>query len=173
MYEDVKFSIVNHYQGYQLQKVAKNTFIQAFAKDNTEENLNSYLASAFNVESLIIEISDPNSNYYFIEIEEEIAGYFKINIGESQTEIKADNGLELERIYILEEYQGKKIGEKVLEEIKKIARLKIKQYIWLGVWEQNLKAIKFYRRMGFKKFDTHIYPIGNDPQIDWMMKLML
>lgn len=173
MYSNVKFSIVSQNQVPQLQKVSKNTFIEAFAKDNTRENLDAYLASAFSLTSLISEINNPNTRFYFIEIEAQIVGYYKINIGESQTEIKADDSLELERIYIMADHQGKKIGEKIILAVGNIAQKEGKRYIWLGVWERNKKAIKFYERLGFIKFDTHIYPIGDDPQTDWMMKLKL
>lgn len=157
----------------ELQFISKSTFSESFAKDNTEENLQDYFNQAFSVEALSLQINNPFSRFFFVYFEGNLCGYFKINIGESQTEIKDNDGLELERIYILAEHQGKKIGEKIIAEIKKIALTEQKKYIWLGVWEQNLKAIRFYERLGFIKFDTHIYPIGNDPQVDWMMRLTL
>lgn len=156
-----------------LQSLSKTTFSESFASFNSIENLKTYFKSAFGIKQLLKEMNNPFSRYYFVYFDDVICGYFKINIGEGQTEIKSTEGLELERIYILAKHQGKKIGEKVLEEVKTIAQAVQKKYIWLGVWEQNIKAIKFYERFGFKKFDTHIYPIGDDPQIDWMMKLML
>ena len=173
MSSNTKFTLINQHQIHQLQKLSKDTFTEAFAKDNTEENLRDYLIAAFNVESLISQINNPNSELYFIESEGEIAGYFKINIGESQTEIKGVDGLELERIYIYQKHQSKGLGGIVLNEIKIKAIQKDKKYIWLGVWEHNLKAIKFYHKLGFEKFDEHVYPIGDDPQTDWMMKFII
>jgi len=167
------FQIVKKKEVKHLQFISKNTFSESFAKDNSMENLKSYFKVEFSLKQLSKEINNSLSRFFFIYIDETLCGYFKINIGESQTEIKSNDGLELERIYILAEYQGKKIGEKILEKIKYIAILEKKKYIWLGVWELNTKAIKFYERFGFKKFDTHIYQIGEDPQIDWMMKVML
>ena len=66
-----------------------------------------------------------------------------------------------------------KAGNEIIEVVKRHAIDDHKKYIWLGVWELNTNAIRFYDRLGFKKFDTHVYPIGNDPQIDWIMKLTL
>ena len=167
------FQIVKKEEVKHLQLISKNTFSESFAKDNSIENLKSYFKAAFSSKQLAKELNNSLSRFFFIYVDETLCGYFKINIGESQTEIKSDDGLELERIYILAEYQGKKIGEKILEKIKNIAMLEQKKYVWLGVWELNTKAIKFYERFGFKKFDTHIYQIGEDAQIDWMMKMML
>ena len=167
------FRIIKKKDVKHLQLISKKTFSESFAKDNSMKNLKSYFDLAFNLKQLSKELNNSLSRFFFIYIDETLCGYFKINIGDSQTEIKSDDGLELERIYILAEYQGKKIGEKILEKIKKMAMLEHKKYIWLGVWELNTKAIKFYERFGFKKFDTHIYQIGEDAQIDWMMKMML
>lgn len=173
MNQNITFSAIKLHQVELLQQLSIQTFTESFAKDNTEENLTNYFNQAFSVEALSLQINNPFSRFFFVYSVGNLCGYFKINIGESQTEIKDNDGLELERIYILADYQGKKIGEKIISEIKKIALIEQKKYIWLGVWEQNLKAIRFYERLGFIKFDTHIYPIGNDPQIDWMMRLTL
>jgi ribosomal protein S18 acetylase RimI-like enzyme len=173
MNTNITFSAIQLHQVELLQQLSIQTFTESFAKDNTEENLKDYFNQVFSIKALSLQINNPFSTFFFVFSDQLICGYFKINIGESQTEIKEDGGLELERIYILAAYQKKKIGENILKKIKEIATLENKKYIWLGVWEQNTKAIRFYERFGFKKFDTHIYPIGDDPQIDWMMKLML
>lgn len=157
----------------QLQKIAIQTFTEAFAKDNTEENLKNYFDTAFSLAELQKQIQNPDSFFYFLRVEEEIIGYFKVNIGESQTELKTANSMELERIYIKKQYQGQGFGKIVLEKTVQLAKALQKKLIWLGVWEHNLKAIKFYQRFGFQKFDKHVYPVGDDPQIDWMMKLNL
>jgi diamine N-acetyltransferase len=171
MLHNIVFKRVNVQQVHLLQKVAKETFIEAFAKDNSPENLNHYLEHAFSISSLTAQINNLDSAFFLVYQQEHCCGYFKINIGESQTEIKGFDGLELERIYLYEKYQGMGLGHRIINEVKIIATQKDKKYIWLGVWEHNLKAIKFYERNGFQKFDTHIYPIGDDPQVDWMMKL--
>ena len=170
---DLDFISVQLSNVAQLQKISIQTFTEAFAKDNTEENLKHYLDSAFSITELQHQIQNPNSFFYFLRVEEEVIGYFKVNIGESQTELKTANSMELERIYILKQYQSQGFGKTVLEKVVDLAKTLDKQWIWLGVWEHNLKAIQFYQRFGFHKFDEHIYPIGVDPQIDWMMKLVI
>lgn len=59
--------------------------------------------------------------------------------------------------------------DKALEEARKTTC----SYVWLGVWENNHRAIKFYSKNGFEKFDTHIFKLGDEEQLDWMMKLDL
>ncbi len=47
------------------------------------------------------------------------------------------------------------------------------EYVWLGVWEENPRAISFYKKNGFIEFDRHIFRLGNDEQTDLMMRLEL
>lgn len=168
-----QISQVNIHQVHQLQKISKETFLAAFAKDNTEQNIKDYFEKAFSIKSLNNQINNQHSRFYFVHQQQELCAYFKINIGDSQTEIRGTDGLELERLYIYPQYQNKGLGETILNEVKIKAILENKKYIWLGVWEHNLKAIKFYERFGFEQFDKHIYVLGDDAQTDWMMRLEL
>jgi len=74
---------------------------------------------------------------------------------------------------VLKEYQGKKVGQLLFDKAIGIALQKNFDYVWLGVWEKNLRAIKFYLRNGFVEFDKHVFKLGNDEQTDTMMKLKL
>ena len=96
-----------------------------------------------------------------------------MNFGTAQTELQDNQGLEIERIYVLESFQGTKIGKALFEKTLHIAKEKNLNFIWLGVWENNLKAIQFYTKNGFVAFDTHQFVVGNDVQTDIMMKLFL
>ena len=81
--------------------------------------------------------------------------------------------IELERIYVKRTFQGNQVGHWMLNHIKYIATKKKKNYLWLGVWEKNVNAIRFYEKNGFIKFGEHPYYIGSDKQMDWLMKLNL
>ena len=97
----------------------------------------------------------------------------KINVGSAQTELKDDKALEIERIYVISKFQGKKIGQLLYDYALDLAMQGKYDYIWLGVWEENQKAIKFYTKNGFVEFDKHVFRLGNDEQTDIMMKLSL
>ncbi len=155
----------------QLRSLAVQTFTEAFSSLNTEENMRQYLSEAFSSEKLMEELNSPGSEFYFAAVNEEIAGYLKVNTGEVQTELAGQNGLEIERIYVLQKFQGQKIGQKLFEMALQIAKQQKCSYLWLGVWEKNLKAIQFYRKNGFEVFDKHIFKLGDDEQTDLMMRL--
>lgn len=157
----------------QLQKIGKQTFYQTFASGNSEENMSKYLDESFSVAKLTTELSDKNAEFYFATLDNNVIGYLKINFGQSQTELKDDRAVEIERIYVLKEYHGKNIGQLLYNKALAIARQKNADYVWLGVWEQNKRAINFYRKNGFVEFDKHIFKLGDDEQTDIMMKLKL
>lgn len=157
----------------QLQKIGRETFIETFSEENTEENMKKYLEEGFSAEKLLTELKNIHSEFYFAEQDKQIIGYLKINFGASQTELKDNCALEIERIYVLKEFHGKKIGQLLYQKALDIAHQKKMKYVWLGVWEKNLRAISFYKKNGFVEFDKHIFVLGNDKQTDIMMKLEL
>lgn len=157
----------------QLIQISKRTFVEAFEKDNNSIDFKNYIDKAFSIDSLKVELADTNTHFYFVYNEENLVAYFKINVGIAQTDVKLSYSVELERIYVLSEYQGMGLGEQLLNKIKNIAKEKGKSMLWLGVWEKNERAIQFYQRHSFQKFGTHPYFIGLDEQTDWLMRFDL
>ncbi|MFM2191398.1 MAG: hypothetical protein RLZZ118_355 [Bacteroidota bacterium] len=157
----------------QLQKIGRQTFSETFSGDNTQENMANYLEEAFSIEKLTDEFNNKNAEFYFAAIDEKIVGYLKLNFGKSQTELQDDKGLEIERIYVMKEFQGNQVGQLLYNKALEIAQEKNSKFIWLGVWEHNSRAINFYKKNGFVEFDKHTFKLGNDEQIDIMMKLLL
>ncbi|WP_269686399.1 GNAT family N-acetyltransferase [Flavobacterium lacustre] len=157
----------------ELQKIGLQTFKETFADSNSEENMKSYLKEGFSVEKLTTELNNENSEFYFAKIDNEVIGYLKVNFGESQTELKDNKALEIERIYVSKEFHGKSIGQLLYSKAIEVAKHKGSEYAWLGVWEENPRAIRFYEKNGFVAFDKHIFKLGDDEQTDIMMKLKL
>jgi ribosomal protein S18 acetylase RimI-like enzyme len=156
-----------------LQQLSRQTFFESFSALNTEENMTTYLREGFSAEKLTAELHNAASQFYFAELDGLAIGYLKINEGAAQTELKDDKGLEIERIYVSAAFQGKKIGQLLYDYAVDIALQGKYDYIWLGVWEENQKAIKFYKKNGFVEFDKHLFILGDDEQTDIMMKLSL
>lgn len=135
--------------------------------------MTKYLEESFSLERLGAELNDKKVEFYFAMLEKDIVGYLKLNLGDSQTELKDKKGIEIERIYVLKEFQGKRIGQLLLEKSIQLAKQMDMEYIWLGVWEENPGAINFYKKNGFVEFDKHLFKLGDDEQTDIMMKLYL
>lgn len=157
----------------QLQKIGRQTFSETFSGDNSEEDMTKYLDENFSSEKLTAELNNPDSEFYFAILDNVVIGYLKLNSGTSQTELKDNKALEIERIYVPKEYHGQKVGQILYEKAIQVAKQKEVRYVWLGVWEENFRALNFYKKNGFVEFDKHIFRLGNDEQTDIMMKLEL
>ena len=157
----------------QLQKIGRQTFYETYSSLNSRENMTKYLEEWFSIEKLTAELNDKNSEFYFATLDKNVIGYLKINFGQAQTEIQDNKSLEIERIYVSKEFQGKNVGQLLYKKAIQIASQNKADYVWLGVWEENPRAINFYRKNGFVEFDKHIFKLGNDDQTDIMMKLKL
>jgi len=153
-----------------LQSIGQKTFAETFSEGNTAANMAKYLAEKFSKETLLAELSNQGSEFYFAQQDDSMIGYLKINSEQAQTELQHEHALEIERIYVLQEFHGKKAGQLLYEKALEVAKLKNVQFIWLGVWEENLRAISFYKKNGFIPFDKHIFRLGDDEQTDIMMK---
>lgn len=154
-----------------LADISRQTFIDAFEKDNNPDDFKAYVDAAFCKPQIKTELLNPDSQFYFFFFNNQLAGYFKINENDSQAEPFGKDALELSRIYVLKPFQGKKLGTHILQEIISITKSMKKTWLWLGVWQLNTNAVRFYERHGFTKFDTHSFYIGNDRQTDWLMRL--
>lgn len=169
--ENIKIIPVKLSDLAQLQKIGRLTFFETFAAGNTEENMKNYLEEGFSEDKLSRELADPDSQFYFAILGDDIIGYLKVNFGSSQTELKDISALEIERIYVLKDFHGKKVGQLLYDKAIALAVEMNKKYVWLGVWEENLRAIGFYKKNGFIEFDKHIFKLGDDEQTDIMMRL--
>jgi len=153
-----------------LLSLSIKTFYDAFEHLNNPEDFEAYTSVAFTHDKLLSEINNPDSVFYFALIDDEKVGYIKLNYALAQTEFKDADAVEVERIYVLADQQGKQIGQQLLDfAVAKAIEDNLK-YIWLGVWEHNLNARRFYERSGFKAFSNHQFVLGNDVQTDILMK---
>lgn len=152
-----------------LQELSITTFTDTFAEGNTAENMAAYLSEAYTIEKLTNELNNPESTFYFVYFKEQLAGYLKLNVGTAQTEKILDNGLEVERIYILSQFKRHGLGRFLIETAIDMAQKQEKEIIWLGVWDQNPKARAFYESLGFEYFSAHTFVMGDDPQTDLIM----
>ena len=153
-----------------LRDFSYRTYNETFAHMNTPSNMTAYLEQSFNINKLRGELSDSNSLFYFLYADGELAGYLKINECPAQTDINDIQSLEIERVYVAKEFQGKGLGSVLMNQAIDIANMREKLYVWLGVWEKNIRAILFYKRNGFFEIGTHSFFMGEEEQTDFVMR---
>ena len=156
-----------------ISHLSKKTFEDTFRGTCTDEDLQSFVDSAFSPAIILQELKDEN-DYYFITWDgKTAAGYMRLKEDYSEyPAIKKFRALELKRIYVLEAYHGKKVGAALMRFAVNLGTEKDYETLWLGVWEYNEKARAFYGKWGFAETgDSHDFPIGNTPQTDlWLIK---
>lgn len=167
---DIKIINASVDQIDQLINISRKTFYETFSEMNSEDNMNKYLDHSFSKEKLTAELLNPDSTFYFATQNGNIIGYLKLNSANSQTELKDNKAIEIERIYVLKEFHGKSVGQHLYNKALEIAMNSKVEYLWLGVWENNYRAISFYKKNGFIEFDTHIFKLGDEEQTDFLMK---
>ena len=156
-----------------LQRISYETYNETFRKMNTAETMELYLQEAFSNKKLITELSTPESRFYFLYADNNLAGYLKVNEGAAQSDINDLDSLEIERIYVKKSFKRFGVGTYLINYALKLANEAGKRYAWLGVWEKNITAISFYKKMGFTQFGKHSFKMGNELQSDLIMRKML
>jgi len=155
-----------------LQAIGRETYDETFRAMNTPETMDQYLAKAFNREKLLAELSTPSSHFFFLYIDEKLAGYLKLNEAPAQSDLNDPLSLEIERIYVRKVYKGQGLGSYLMNYALQLATQQGKTYAWLGVWEKNSAAIAFYQKMGFEEAGRHFFKMGEEMQSDFVMKKM-
>ena len=155
-----------------LADLSRRTFYDSFAKVNTPENMDRFMNTQFTREQLIEEVGVPGNTFLLAYLDAVLAGYTRLCENQPPPELAATaaSAIELVRIYSEQHAIGKGVGKALMQYCLQLAGDKNKEWIWLGVWEHNHRAIDFYTKWGFEKFGEHIFLVGDDPQTDWWMK---
>jgi diamine N-acetyltransferase len=156
-----------------LRDLSISTFRDTYEAHNTEEDMLHHVATVFHPDRLRSEMADSRIGYHIAYADGKPVGYIRVNQNGVQSDVHDPESLELERIYVLKEFQGRRFGDQLIQKTMDLAREAGLKFVWLGVWKKNEKAIRFYERMGFTIFGTHDFVLGNDPQSDWLMKRIL
>lgn len=156
-----------------LLELGKATFYSAFAEHNTVEDMSVYMAEAFTPEIIAADFHNNNILFLIAEIDNDPIGYVKLSWDQRGDYLTGTNPIRLERLYLLDQCIGKGLGGILMTAIIDEARRRGHDTIWLGVWEHNERAIKFYDKWGFKKVGSYVFVLGKDVQNDFVLELEL
>ncbi len=153
-----------------VRELAIEVYTDTFADQNTEANLLAFFNDSYNLEKLKEEFHDQGSLLYVALDELKIVGFMRMRINSEVDNYLGQSHLELQRLYIHRDYHGGSASRLLMEQALAYATEKKFEWIWLGVWERNFRAQKFYAKWGFERFGEHVFQMGDDPQTDWLMK---
>lgn len=174
MLKDVRIRKATIHDASLLSEVGARTFSDTFVAQNTEENMKLYLERNFNIQKITEEIGDAANVFLLAYAGDNIAGYAKVRAtAENPEGLNAMYALEIERIYVVKEFMGMHVGKALMEACLRHGRENGHDVVWLGVWEFNTRALKFYEQWGFEKFGQHTFMLGNDAQTDFLFKRKL
>jgi ribosomal protein S18 acetylase RimI-like enzyme len=154
-------------------EISKQTFIETFGDVNTPANIEKYITANFNESQIETELNNPESLFYLATSGTQIIGYMKLNFGRVQSANHTPQSMEIQRIYVLKKFLGKKIGQVLMNEAIITGQQEGVDSIWLGVWQQNHQAIAFYTKNNFVEFDVHDFILGDETQTDLLMELRI
>lgn len=154
-----------------IRQLGEATFRETFAADNTAEDMERYVRDNFSLSRIEEELANHRSLFFLAEHELSPVAYMKVNFDTAQSESGYPGSLEVQRIYVLNAYKHRHIGKMLMTKAIEIAKHEHLDYLWLGVWERNTAAIKFYQGQGFTIHATHSFILGTDVQTDYIMKL--
>lgn len=146
------------------------TFRDTFDEYNTPDNVIQYINGTFTRKIIEHEMRQPGTVFFLALDDRRAAGYAKVRTSHLPEGLQSTSALEIERLYAHRQYFGKRVGHLLMQTCIAHARKKGVQTLWLGVWENNSRAIAFYQKNGFKKFGQHTFMLGEDAQTDWLMK---
>jgi ribosomal protein S18 acetylase RimI-like enzyme len=155
-----------------LTDLAYTTFWDAFAHHpkNAPDDLAYYMRQAFSIEQISEELIDPKSLFLIAEIAGEPAGYAKLIFESSEPDIIAEWPVELSRLYSHQKFLGQGVGQALMDACFERAKVAGRDVMWLGVWEYNPRAQRFYEKNGFRFVGKHTFLLGSDPQTDLLMQ---
>lgn len=146
------------------------TFRDTFDDVNTPENMMQYVNETFTLKRIGLEILEPGSCFFLAEQDSQVIGYARVRHSEKPEGVGEGKAIEIERLYADKKFLGKRVGYLLMSECLQHARDTDCKWVWLGVWENNERAIAFYKRWGFERFSEHVFMLGTDAQTDWLMK---
>jgi len=169
MSERPKLRIAGLQDATMLAGLGRRSFFEAFGEFNQPEDMEAYLEKAFNTSIILEQLNNPACIFIVAEIDNVPVGYAKLIRNSSTPQLDNYKCIQLERIYALKDYIGKKIGKSLMEKCFSVAGQETFEKIWLGVWQQNTRAIDFYKKWNFEIIGTKQFVIGNEVNDDYVM----
>lgn len=156
-----------------IAEIGARMFEQAFAPDNKPEDMQGYLAKNFTLDMIKSELADPGSTFLLAYENEEPIGYARLNASEAPDSVTGPEPVELVRIYVDQKMIGKGYGSVLMKSCIEGAKHDGYKTIWLGVWDKNELAVRFYEKWGFTIVGNRVFVLGSDIQNDFIMERLV
>jgi len=152
-----------------LSALAERTFRDAFGASNRAADMDLHCARSYSPERQAAEIVDPLGTTVVAEHDGALVAYVQLHRGRSPGCVPHAPAVEIRRFYVLQAWHGARLARELMEDSVARAGAEGAAALWLGVWEHNPRAIRFYEKQGFTTVGEQAFVLGSDPQRDLVM----
>ncbi len=152
------------------------TFVDTYGAENTPEDMTRYVGATFSPALQARELADPGAVVLVAEAagSPELAAYAHLAGGPAPAAVMAFAGsgpapVELKRFYVDQSWHGRGLAGALMDAVLGEARARGAGAVWLGVWQRNPRAVRFYEKCGFRRVGEATFVLGSDVQHDWIM----
>lgn len=143
-----------------LAGIGGRTFVESHGSSASDADINEYIKNKYSEEALKEELVNPENIYHIIYQDNQPAGYSKIVYNSPHSNIPAKNVTKLDRIYLLKEFYGRKLGYDLFSYNIELSQNNDQSGMWLFVWKENLRAVNFYLKTGFEIIGSHDFKLS-------------
>lgn len=143
-----------------IARIGSETFLESHGHSASAKDIESFITKTYNKEAITTEFKNQNAHYYIILVNGKVAGFSKVEIDAVSPFVQETNITKLQRIYLLKEFYGQNLGAKLFDFNIEFSKKNNQKGIWLAVWVENNRAIKFYEKKGFKIVGDYDFEIS-------------
>jgi diamine N-acetyltransferase len=152
-----------------LAELAARTFADAFATDNTPEDLQAHLESSYGLAQQSRELCDPNEITLLAFVADRLIAFAQVRRKVPPACVTQPQAIEVHRFYVDRVAHGKGVAQALMVAVKSVAKEFEAQHLWLSAWERNPRAVAFYGKVGFEIVGSADFVVGSDVQTDHIM----
>lgn len=153
-----------------LQALAVRTYLDTFAGTATDEDNRLLMEKIYSRAQLLRDADEPGARLVLACVGDRPVGFLRLRENAEVNTWLGSSHLELHRLYLDSSFHGTGLANRVMQVAYTETQQRQRTWLWLGVWERNYRAQRFYERHGFERFGEHTFWVGHDPQIDWLMR---
>lgn len=151
----------------QVTEVGRRTFRDAYqGGGSSDHDIDVHLARYYGEQQQLAELRDPTTTTLLVEEDGRAVGYSVLRVHQPPPSVQGESPLEILRFYLDQAWVGRGLAQELMAAtIAEAARLGA-DAVWLVAWNQNFRAIAFYRKVGFVEVGTVPYLFGDTTETD-------
>ena len=156
-----------------LAELAARTFADTYAAHNDPDDMAAHLTAKYGEAKQAEELAHPAATYLLAELDGRLVGFAYLVAERSPGGIPMEAPVELVRFYVVRDWHGRGVAQRLMDACVAEARRRGGRTLWLAVWQENPRAIAFYRKAGFRIVGMTSFRLGSQVQDDHVMVMAL